>query len=221
MRDWRRYTGTQFLQAIWTLFALAVGAVVQLFEPIVDGLLHPAVFLTGSGIWIVGLFLIALYDRRHWNQMVADSSFKPDTSTRLADLERLQNGRTVVVTTNIPDIFSQTHMTVRTPVEAVDATFTVQLTHVGTGGRERGLQTGNDQLDEAFVIRGTEQTVVQLLPPEIQETLVDIETAGVFTITGDAVECEIPFTRLSVAELEAVTDACVDIAERIEAVPQR
>lgn len=216
MADWRRYTGTQFLQAIWTLFALAAGAAIQLLEPLVGGLLRPDVFLALSGFWIAGLLVVALYDRRRWSRMIAESSFKPDTSTRLADLETLKRGRSVSVETNIPDIFSQTHLTVRTPVEGVGASFTVQLTYVGSGGKESGLQTGTDRLDESFVIRGSKENAAQLLSPEIQAKLMDIETAGVCTITGNAVEYEVPFTRLSGAELETIATACVELAERVE-----
>jgi len=216
MEDRRRYTGTQFLQAIWTVVALAVGALIQLLAPIVGGLLRPGVFLSVSGAWIAGLVVIALYDRRQWNRMIDGSSFRPDTSTRLADLESLKGGRSVTVKTGIPNVLSQTHMTIRTPVEGVGASFTVRLARVGSGGKEEGLLTGNDELDEAYVIRGTEGNVSQLLSPEIQSTLMDIETVGVFTITGDAVEYEIPYTRLLGAELETAADACVEIAHRVE-----
>jgi hypothetical protein len=216
MEDRRRYTGTQFLQAIWTIGALAVGAVIQFLAPIVGGLLRPAVFLSVSGVWIAGLIVIALYDRRRWSRMIDNSSFRPDTSTRLADLESLKGGRSVTVTTAIPNVLSQTHLTVQTPVEGVGASFTVRLSRVGSAGSDDGILTGNDDLDDAYVIRGTEGNVSQLLSPEIQATLMDIETVGVFTITGNAVEYEIPYTRISGDELESAADACVELAERVE-----
>ncbi len=220
MGDRRRYTGTQMLQAIWTVCMLAVGLLIQLVQPVVGGTLNPVVFLVVSGIWIVGLLVIALYDRRMWNQMVSGSSFQPDTSTRLADLESLRGGRSVVVQTKIPDMFSQSHMEIRTPVEGVDASFTVKLTYVGEGGSADGLQTGNELLDESFVIRGTEQNVSQLLSPEIQAKLLDIDTPGTFTITGNRVRYEIPFTRLSPGELDGIADVSLAIAKRIERLAQ-
>lgn len=218
MVDWRRYTGTQFLQAVWTLFALAVGAGIQFLEPIVGGLLRPGVFITVSGAWIVGLVAIALYDRHRWTGMIEGSSFRSDTSTRLADLETLKRGRSVTVRTEIPNVLSQTHMTIRTPVEGVGASFTVRLSRVEAGGTEKGLLTGNDELDETYVIRGTEGNVSQLLSPEIQRVLMAVETAGVFTITGNAVEYEVPYTRLSGDELETAADACIALAERVESL---
>ncbi|MXR51321.1 hypothetical protein GRX03_06840 [Halovenus sp. WSH3] len=216
MDDWRRVTGTQFLQAIWTILLLAVGAGIQLLQPVVGGLLRPTVFLSLSAVWIGGLVVIALYDRRHWNRMVEASSFKPNTGTTLADLETIKAGRSVTVETGIPDVLSQAHMTVHTPVEGVSASFTVQLRYVGSGGAEEGIQTGTDELDDSFVIRGTRENVGQLLSPEIQAMLMDIDTVGTCTITGSAVEYDIPFTRLEAAEIEQIATTVVALAERVE-----
>ena len=216
MDDWRRVTGTQFLQAIWTILALAVGAATQALQPVVGGLLRADVFLLLSGGWIAGLVLIALSDRRNWNRMVAESSFQPNTGTTLADLETIKEGRSVTVHTEIPNIVSQTHMTIRTPVEGVGASFTVQFKYVGSGGTEKGVQTGNDALDEAFVIRGSTDNVKQLLSPEIQATLMDVDTVGTFTVTGSKIECEIPFTRLEPGELERLANTTVELAQRVE-----
>ena len=218
MGDRRRYTGTQMLQALWTVFALAIGALIQLLQPIVGGMLDPVVFLTVSGLWIVGLLGIALYDRHKWGEMVSGSSFQPDTSTRIADLESLKGGRSVVVLTTIPDMLSQTHMEVRTPIEGVNASFTIKLSYVGDGGSEEGIQIGTEALDESFVIRGNRDNISQLLSPEIQSQLMDIETEGTFTITGNAVEFEIPFTRLAPTELEQVADVSLAIAEHVESL---
>lgn len=216
MDDWRRVTGTQFLQAIWTILALTVGAATQILQPVVGGLLRADVFLLLSGAWIAGLILIALSDRRNWNRMVAESSFQPNTGTTLADLETIKDGRSVTVRTQIPNIVSQTHMTIRTPVEGVGASFTVQLKYVRLGGTEKGVQTGNDALDEAFVIRGSRDNVTQLLSPERQATLMDVATVSTFTITGSKIECEVPFTRLSPPELERLATTTVELAQRVE-----
>jgi hypothetical protein len=216
MDDWRRVTGTQFLQAIWTILALSVGAAIQLLQPVVGGLLRPDVFLLVSGSWIVGLILIALSDRRRWNRMVSESSFQPNTGTTLADLESINAGRSVTVRTQIPNVLSQAHLTIETPVEGVGASFTVRFEYVGSGGTEEGIQTGNDALDEAFVIRGGRENVQQLLSPEIQATLMDVDTVGTFTVTGSSVECELPFTRLESGELECLATTTVELAQRVE-----
>jgi hypothetical protein len=215
MDDWRRYTGTQMLQAGWTILSLAIAALLLLVGPF-GGLLAPPVFLAWSLSWIAGLVVIALYDRRQWNRMVEGSSFQPDTSTRLADLETIKSGRSVTVTTEIPETLAQSHLGVRVPVENVSASFTIRLTYVGSGGSEDGLQTGNEALDEAYVIRGTRENVAQLLSAEVQAGLMDVETPGTFTITGSAVEYEVPFARLDPVELETLADTCVLLAKRIE-----
>lgn len=218
MADRRRYTGTQMLQAIWTVVALVIGLLVQLLQPVVGGLLQPTVFLSVSGAWILGLVVIALYDRRTWNEMVEGSSFHPDTSTRLADLESLRGGRSVIVQTQIPDMFSQAHMEISTPVEGVDASFTVKLRAVSDGDESEGLQTGNDALDNAFVIRGNEANVSRVLSPEIQAKLLDIDIAGTLTITGNRVRFSVPFTRLSPGELDQLADLVLAIARHVESV---
>lgn len=216
MDDWRRVTGTEFLQALWTILALASGAAIQLLQPVVGGLLRPAVFLALSGAWIAGLIVIALYHRRHWGRMVAESSFQPNTGTTLADLETIKNGRSVTVETEIPDVVSQAHMTVQTAVEGVSASFMIQFRYVGSGGTGDGLQTGTDALDEGFVIRGSQENISQVLSPDIQALLLDIETVGTITITGSKVAYEVPFTRLQPEELETIASVTIALAERVE-----
>jgi hypothetical protein len=44
----------------------------------------------------------------------------------------------------------------------------------------------------------------------------DIETDGTFAVTGNAVEFEVPFTRLSPTELEQIADVSLAIAEHVE-----
>ncbi|MFT4946991.1 MAG: hypothetical protein ACI8TL_001229 [Natronomonas sp.] len=216
MDDWRRVTGTQFLQAIWTILMLAVGAVTQLLQPVVGGLLRPGIFLSLSALWIGGLVIIALRDRRNWNQMVDGSSFRPNTGTMLADLETIKAGRSVTVRTRIPNAFSQAHTTIHTTVEGVSASFTVQLRYVGPAEADGGIRTGTAELDDAFVIRGSKENVSQLLTPEIQAMLMDIETVGTLTITGSEVEYDVPITRLKPEELEHLSTVTVELAERVE-----
>jgi hypothetical protein len=215
MDDWRRYTGAQMLQAGWTILTLVIAAVLLLLEPF-GGLLAPPVFLTWSLLWIAGLVVIALADRRQWNRMVEGSSFQPDTSTRLADLETIKSGRSVTVTTEIPETLAQSHLIVRAPVENVGASFTIKLTYVGGADGEEGLQTGNEAIDEAYVIRGARENVAQILSPEVQAALMDVDTPGTFTITGSTVQYEVPFTHLDPSELETIGDTCVLLARRIE-----
>jgi hypothetical protein len=219
MADRRRYTGTKQLQTGWTglvfaLVALAVGPLggVRSAVPL------PVWVGGGSVVWVVGLVVLGVRDRRHWNQMVERSSFEHHRGTRRADLEKLQGGRSVTVTTSIPGVLAGTHLTVRTTVEDVDARFTVELERTEADDTDRGLATGNEQLDERFVITGREGNVARLLSADVQAALMDLDTPGTLTITGTTVEYEVPFTRLSAAELAAIASVTVTVAERVEAV---
>lgn len=217
MGDWRRYSGTQTLQVGWTVLAFLLTVVAAVFvEPALEPLSLPVVLVGGSGLWIVGLVLLGLRERQYWNQMVAASSFERDRGTRSADLEKLLGGRSVVVTTDVPGLVSQTHTEIRTTIEGVDASFTIRIEHVGTGGGSRGVRIDNEKLDESFVFEGSEQNVGRLLSPDVQAALMDIETPGVWTVTGNRATYEVPFTRLSTSELEAISDTAVLVAERIE-----
>lgn len=220
MGDRRRYTGTQRLQIGWTALVLFFGVVTATVFPVWagDGLDLPVV-LTGASIcWVLGLVALGLRERRHWNAMVTASSFDHERGTSQIDLETLINGRSVVVTTDVQSLLAQAHTEVRTSVDGVDASFTVELTYVGDGGTAAGLTTGNDALDDRFVIEGARGNVAKVLSADVQAALMDVETAGTCTITGDAVIFHVPFTRLSAQELETIANTVVEIATQVETV---
>lgn len=215
MADRRQYTGTQRLQMAWTVLTLAIlGGSVQF--PV--GIEQPVV-VTAVGIWwILGLVALGLRERRHWKRLVEQSSFEEGRGTRATDLEKLLGDRSVYVEANMPGPFSQTHTELMTRIEDVDASFTVTLTCVTSGGTTNGIQTGTDELDERFVIRGREGNVRRILSPAVQAALLDVETPGTCTITGKTVVYDVPFTRLSVEEVETIADAVVTLARQVEAV---
>jgi hypothetical protein len=219
MADLRRYTGTQRLQILWTFMTIVAAVVVsQVVVPETETVSLPVALIGTSLVWMVGLVSLGLRERRHWNKMVDASSFDLHEGTRSIDIEKLLGGRSVTVSTSVPGILSQTHTEIRTTIDDVDATFTIQATYVGSGAEGRGVTTGNETLDETFVFEGTEQNLAKLLSPEVQATLMDVETPGTCIITSDRVKYEIPFTRLSTEELETISDVLVKIAERIEDV---
>lgn len=218
MGDVRRYTGTQTLQICWTAVAvIAIAGLAVVVAPSA-GLPLPAILVGGSVAWMVGLVLLGLRERRHWNVMVERSSFDHDRGTSSADLERLVGGRSVTVTTDVSEFFFGTHTEIRTAVEDVDASFTVRFSYAGAGAEGEGITTGNDTLDERFVIEGSEQNAARLLSTEVQAALMEVETPGTCTVTGNEVRYEVPFTRLSAAELETIGDLVVTITKRVEAV---
>ncbi len=214
MTDWRRYTGTQRVQLAWSAVAVAVVvAVVAGAVPI------PIEFgvIGGSISWFVGLVVIGLFDRHHWNELVRRSSFEPAAPTREIDLEWLLGDRSVYAEATVPSILAQTHLVVSTTISDVDESFTVTLTYAETGGTATGVQTGVDSLDETFRIEGKERNVNQILSREVATALLAVETPGTCTITGQSVRYDIPFTRITPGELEAVSEAVVAIARQVEA----
>jgi len=219
MADLRRYTGTQRLQIGWTLLAIVAAIVVsRVIVPETESLSLTVALFGTSLVWMVGLVSLGLRERRHWKKMVDGSSFTRHEGTRSIDIEKLLGGRSVTVSTNVPGILSGTHTVIRTNIDGVDATFTLRITCVGSDGEGRGVTVGNDVLDEKFVFEGTEQNLGKLLSADVQATLMDVETPGTCTVTSDHVEYDVPFTRLSTGELEAVSDVLVTIAERVENV---
>lgn len=214
MGDRRRYTGTQTLQVGLTLFVAVLAAVAVVAT-------SGDVLVVAIGVlalcWLVGLVALGLRDRRHWNRLVESSSFERENSTREVDLQKIQHGRAVSVTTDVPRLLAQTHTEVTAPVEDVAASFTVRF-RTADGDASEGLQTGTDALDDRYVIEGSEGNVARLLSTDVQAALLEVDTPGTCTVTGQQVTYEVPFTRLSAAELDAIADLVVTLAERVEAV---
>jgi len=216
MADRRRYTGTQTLQLGWTLVALLAVVALQVLGgggPVPS----PVAFLGPIGAWVLGLLALGIRERYHWNRLVSASSFERLPGPREADLERIVGGHSVQVATRVPDLLG-THTVVSAPVEGVDASFTVRMTHRSVADGDGGLTTGHDALDERFVIRGKPGNVKRLLSTEVQEALLAIETPGTCTVTGDSVEYDVPFTRLTAGELDAIGEGVATVAARLEAL---
>lgn len=218
MTDWRPYTGTQRLQLGLTALIAVLGLVVWsgLLVPVLGRGSRPVAVAVLGVVWLVGLLVVAFRHRRRWAAMVERSGFQVTTGTRVAALEKLVGGRSVTVTTDVPGLLAQEHTTVETSVQDVEASFTVRLESVGTEGTGDGMRTGVDGIDERFAIRGGEANVARLLSPEVQAALLDVDTPGTCTVTGEQITYEIPFTGVSAGELEAIATLLVTIAARVE-----
>lgn len=217
MADWRPYTGTQRLQVGVTVLAAGVVAGV-VFGPLPVAVSEVAAVGAVSGLWLVTLVALGFRERRHWSALVEQSSFERRGGTRSADVEKILGGRAVTVTTNVPGLFAQTHTEIRTPVEGVDAEFTIRISYVDSGGADDGVTPGTETLDERFVVEGSEQNVSRILSTDVQAALLDLETPGTCTVTGDRVVYDVPFTRLGPDELETISDLVTTIVERVETV---
>ncbi len=215
----RAYTGTQRLQIAWSSGVLAAG-VAALGVDQVTGLpvLSIPLILLLSVTWFLGLGALGFRDRRQWNKLVKQSSFTRQTGPHAADLEKIIEGRSVTVSTTVPGLLSQTHTELKTSVVGVEAEFTVRLERGYDGGTGRGVETGNEALGEQYVVEGSEQNVSRVLSPDVQSALLDIDTSGVCTVTGEYVSFDVPFTSLSPEELDTIAKVVVTIAARVEEV---
>lgn len=223
MADLRRYTGTKSLQYAWTaLLVLAVSLTVVLHPAGATALTDRPLVAGGVGAgWLLGLVLLGLRDRRHWRRLVKRSSFESGKGPGRADLQRLYRGHSITVQTDVPGVLSQAHTEFRTNVEGVDADFTIKIEYVGGNAGDRGPATGNPDLDERFVFGGATSNLEKVLTSaDVQAALMDIDTPGTMTITGEFVRYEVPFTRLSPNELGTITEALTEICARLEKIGQ-
>lgn len=219
MADWRVYTGAQRLQLGWTLALVAVGLAIGVLQPaLVVG--DELLVFGGLGlVWLLGLVALAYRDRRAWRRLVDSSRFDRGAAVGTSDLERIVRGHSVSVSTVVPSPLAQSHTRVRATVDGVDADFSVTIRHVGVeGGAAGGLTTGNEALDDRFVIQGAEGNVDAILSTDVQAALMDLEIPATVEIDADRVVVEVPFTRLSPGELGGATRVVVELVDRVEAV---
>lgn len=217
----RRYTGTQRLQLVWSLVCVGfIGGAIGLGSVSAVSISVP-VLVGGVGVgWLIGLILLGLRERRQWSQMVENSEFSDQIGPNTADIETIIDGRSVSASTTVPSPLAQSHTELRTAISGVDASFTVTLERVVNGEPTGGTKTGAEELDSAFVINGSNENVSRILSEDVQHALVELETPGLCTVTGDHVTFRVPFTALTPAELETISDALVTIASRVEEVGQ-
>jgi hypothetical protein len=216
MTEWRRHTGTKTLQTFWTVFVVVAVVVFEITLP--ELVSRPVAVVGGGAVWLLGLLGLGLYGRYHWRRLVGNSSLEPGRGPDTADLQGIRHGQSVSVVSEVPGLLSQVHTTVRANVEGVEATFTVGIRDAGSADPESGLTTGDDALDNRFAIEGSAENVRVLLTDEVRTRLLDVETPGTITATGETVVCEIPFDRLTPEELDAAVETVAVIAARIEAV---
>ncbi len=221
MAERRQYTGTQRLQIAWSVgIGVAMALIVALDFAIGLPFSSLVVALVLTVVWFVGLGGLGLRERSQWNNMVEQSSFTRQIGPHTTDLEKIVQGRSVTVSTAVQGVLSQTHTEVKTVVNDVDASFTVEFERDSGGESEGGVPTGNEELNDNFVIKGTSGNVDRILTPEVASALLSFETPGICTVTGDAVTYEVPFTALTADELETIAEALVVIAARVEEVGQ-
>lgn len=213
MVEWRVYTGTKTLQTAWTVLGFVALALALVLRPDAIDLVALA---GGGGVWLLGLLLLGWRERRAWNRLVANSTFKRQSPGSMADLHRIVKGHSVTVQTNVPGLLSQTQTVLAARVEGVDATVGIELTHEGSDAGDDGVETGNPALDDAWVIHGSEGNVEALLSADVQSALMDVTVPVRFSVRAERVEARVPFTRLTPAELATLATCTATIVERME-----
>ena len=216
MADRRRYTVTKSLQAGWTglLFVVGLGLTVTA--------LLPAVATIGgvSALWVGGLIILGLREHRHWNELVAASSFDRGPAGHTADFQQIICGKSVTVTTDVTGLLTPERTRVEAPVDGVDASFTVRIVD-GELADSDGLRTGVAALDERFAITGAAGNVEALLTERVRDAITAVDPPGTYTVVSDRVVYDVPFTRLTADELAAAGEAVAVLALRLEAAGQQ
>lgn len=210
MTEWRRYTTTPRPQAAWTGL-VALGVVVAAVVGVDVLVLAAAV-----GVWLVGLVVFGLRERRHWRRLSSASSFQRQRGTSRADLQRIVRGHTVSVATDVEGVLEGSYAEVTVPVTDVDASFSVRIsTRSGDD-----TTAGDEAFDDRYAVRGMERNAELLLSPDVREALLAVRTPGAVTVSDTRVKYEVPFTRLTTDELRSITVAVVTLVERVEQVGQ-
>jgi len=217
MRELRPYTGTQQLQLLWTIAVFVVLVLALTGRSVFEWVPGVPVLLSVGGLgWVAGLVGLGYRERRRWNTMVERSSFDRRPGAQAADLETFVDGRSVTATTTMSGLFGRTHTEITTAVEGVDATFTVRLRYAGASSEASRPPTESEAIGDHFVVEGASENALGLF--DEPSALLDVETSGVCTITGEDVTYEVPFSSLSARELNALATVVVAVARRVEHV---
>lgn len=219
MQAWRRYTGTQRLQLAWSLVIVVVaGIAVGVGTRGAVSISASILVIVAGTAWILGLVLLGLRERNQWNTLVDQSSFSRQVGPHASDIETIIDARSVTASTTVPSLFAQTHTELSTTVDGVAATFTVTISFREEADTAGADPSETDGIDERFELTGSQQNIARILSPAVRSSLLEIQTPGVCTVTGEAVTYEVPFTSLSPAELDTIAHALVAIAKRVEEV---
>jgi hypothetical protein len=220
MGQLRRYTGTTLLAAGWTAllavvaYAVVVRGVVSI--PTVAGQ-GPVVVLAVA--WLVGLGLLRRRDRRHWLAMAQGAGFSPQHGGRgLVALQKSYRLRTITAAAE-GSLVGRRHTVVRASVNQVEAPIEMDLHHRQAVEEAAGFTTGNPTIDAAWRLEtNSTRHLKAVLDHELQSAMMDLTVEGTLHVTNRAVTFEVPFVRLSAAELAQVAELVTTAAERLEGV---
>jgi hypothetical protein len=230
----RRYLGVSHRALLWTILlggggALAIQrvdvrrAVTRLDPELATYVTRPAQVGVVAAVWLLGIVLLRRRERQAWAGLLANTPFEAQRDDRRFPPLQLERKRKTISVERIDrGLVRQRGVRVEAIVDGVSEPLDVSLRYVGSGGQEAGIRTGNETLDDQFVLTvEAGSDLREVFDPEVQSALMDIAVPGTLRITDERISYEIPFTRLRPDELGAVTQAVATIAARLERLARK
>ncbi|QSG08449.1 hypothetical protein [Halapricum desulfuricans] len=217
----RRYLGERHRLLAWTLLIAGGGWVaLREYPPELAAYAdRPTAVAVLSGVWLAGVLVVRRRERRAWRRLIEATPFEPqhDGGLRRPPLQRSLKGNVITAEPVARGLVRQRAVRVEATAGGVTEPIDVVLTYVGSGGTDRGVQTGTDVLDEQFVFEVTSgSNLASVFDAEVQSALLDVSIPGELGIDGRHVSYEIPFTRVRPSELGAVSKAVATVTARME-----
>jgi hypothetical protein len=213
------FAGRKTVAAAWSV-AVAIATLVWVVAtgPDIVGSVTTIGAIAGV-VWFLGLAALRHKAKRHWLHTAEVGEFSPQANERgtYPALQATIRGRTVTAVASAPGFFAEDHTILKTAVSNVERSVSIQGRHVGGGVERRGPTVSNPALDESFIFAGSTLALLpEILSPEVQSAMMDLEVPGTLSVRDGAVTYEVPFTRLSAAQLRRCARVVATIAVEME-----
>ncbi|QCC51620.1 hypothetical protein [Halapricum salinum] len=230
----RRYLGVRHRILVWTLVLVGGGTlVIQRVD--VQGAVRDVApdLATYAGlptqaailvvVWLFGVVLFRRGERLSWKRLRTKSPFSAQREDRRRPpLQNEYKRKTVTAEVIGRGFVRQQGVRVETLLDGLSKPLALELQYVGSGGREEGIRTGNDALDDQFVLTvEAGSNLREVFDPEVQSALMDISIPGTLRVTNERVVYDVPFTRVRPEELGAVARAVATMAARLERLARK
>jgi len=230
----RQYLGVRHWILVWTLVVAGGGGfAIQRFDAQRVVREVAPEFATYAGlptqitlvvvIWLLGVVLLRRGERLAWTRLRRNSPFSAQREDRRRPpLQNEYKRKTITVDVIDRGLVRQQGVRVETLLDGLSKPLALELRYVGSGGREEGIRTGNDALDEQFVLTvEAGSNLREVFDPEVQSALMDISIPGTLRVTNERVVYDVPFTRVRPDELGAIARAVATIAARLERLARK
>jgi len=174
-------------------------------------------------VWLLGVVLFRRGERLAWKRLRTNSPFSAQREGQHRPaLQNEYKRKTITVDVVDRGRLRQQGVRVEAILDGLSKPLALELRYVGSGGREEGIRTGNDALDEQFVLMvEAGSNLREVFDPEVQSALMDISIPGTLRVTNERVVYDVPFTRIRPDELGAVARAVATIAARLERLARK